>query len=248
MTSTLKRLTSVSGRVLTQLKHDKRFVGISIMFPVLIIYFIKVVFDVINPPDFQISTLVIPYAAFIVHFVTFILTAIVLVRERAAGTLTRMFVSGYNQIEIIGGYLLAYTVLATAQSLIVLIELNWLFELGFDFSTMASMYLVLWLLAVLSMGIGMLVSNFARNEGQVFPFIPLVVLSVILAGILVPVEKLPEWSQVLSYLTPLFYANEILQELIKGNTLGDNLGMLIGLPVYGVLVLSLVMVTLREKD
>lgn len=243
-----KRLGAVAGRVLTQLRHDRRFVGISIMFPVIIIYFIKVIFDVIAAPGFMISTLVVPYAAFIVHFITFILTAIVLVRERAAGTLSRMFVSGYNQIEIIGGYLLAYSVLATAQSLIVLIELNWLFDLGFGFSTLASMYLVMWLLAILSMAIGMLVSNFARNEGQVFPFIPLVVLSVILAGIIVPVDKLPEWSQVLSYLTPLFYANQVLQELIKGNTLGDNLGTLVGLPVYGVLVLALVTVTLREKD
>lgn len=243
-----KRLGAVAGRVLTQLRHDRRFIGISIMFPVIIIYFIKVIFDVLATPGFPIATFVTPYAAFIVHFITFILTAIVLVRERAAGTLSRMFVSGYNQIEIIGGYLLAYSVLATAQSLIVLIELNWLFDLGFGFSTLASMYLVMWLLAILSMAIGMLVSNFARNEGQVFPFIPLVVLSVILAGIIVPVDKLPEWSQVLSYLTPLFYANQVLQELIKGNTLGDNLGMLVGLPVYGVLVLALVMVTLREKD
>lgn len=248
MTPSMKRMGAIAGRVLNQLRHDHRFVAISLVFPLAIIYFIKVVFDALASPLFDVTVYVIPYAAFIVHFITFILTAIVLVRERSAGTLARMFVSGYNQVEIIGGYLIAYTVLATGQSLMVLVELNLLFELGFKFKIMAEMYLVMWLLSILSMAIGMLVSNFARNEGQVFPFIPLVVLSVIFSGIILPVEQLPEWSQFLSYLTPLYYANELLQELIKGNALTDNLPMLLRLPAYGLTVLAIVTVTLREKD
>jgi ABC-2 type transport system permease protein len=123
-----------------------------------------------------------------------------------------------------------------------------LFDLGYTFGTMAQMYVVMWLLSVLSMAIGMLVSNFARNEGQVFPFIPLVVLSVILSGIILPIDQLPKWSQVLSYLTPLYYANEVLQKLIKGQTLADNLLLLLRLPAYGLLALILVTLTLREKD
>ncbi len=248
MKPAINRLTAITGRVLKQLRHDHRFVAISILFPLAIIYFIKVVIDALASPFFDVTVYVIPYAAFIVHFITFVLTAIVLVRERTAGTLARMFVSGYKQIEIIGGYLLAYTVLATAQSLMVLIELNLLFELGYSFAAMAQMYFVIWFLSVLSMAIGMLVSNFARNEGQVFPFIPLIVLSVILSGIIIPIEKLPDWSQILSYLTPLYYANEVLQELIKGETLADNLLPLLRLPLYGLLCLSMVTITLREKD
>ena len=248
MIPSIRRMGAVAGRVLNQLRHDHRFVAISLVFPLAIIYFIKVVFDALASPFFDISVYVIPYAAFIVHFITFILTAIVLVRERTAGTLARMFVSGYNQIEIIGGYLIAYTVLATAQTLIVLLELNLLFDLGFEFNTLAEMFVVIWLLSILSMAIGMLVSNFARNEGQVFPFIPLVVLSVILSGIILPVEQLPEWSQILSYLTPLYYANEVLQELIGGNALVDNVTMVLRLLLYGLFLLVMVTVTLREKD
>ncbi|PKN85729.1 MAG: ABC transporter permease [Chloroflexi bacterium HGW-Chloroflexi-8] len=242
------RLFVMTLRVLNQLRRDKRFLAISTLFPMIIIYFIKVVFDVLASPSFNISTYIVPYAAFIVHFITFILTAIVLVRERTAGTMAQMFVSGYQQIEIIIGYLVAYTVLATLQSLLVLLELNWLFDLGFSSIQMTSMYLVMWLLAIISMAIGMLVSNFARNEGQVFPFIPLVILSVILSGIIVPVEKLPDWAQVLSYLTPLYYANEILQELIRGGTLMDSKLNLLILPLYGLVVVAMVAISLREKD
>jgi ABC-2 type transport system permease protein len=244
----LKCIGVVAGRVLNQLRRDHRFVGISLMFPLIIIYFIKVVFDALAPPNFNISVYVVPYAAFIVHFITFILTAIVLVRERTAGTLARMFVSGYNQVEIISGYLLAYTVLATIQSLLVLIEINWIFELDYDVGQLGSIYLIMWMLAIISMAIGMLVSSFARNEGQVFPFIPLVILSVILSGILLPVERLPEWAQVLSYLTPLYYVNEILQKLIGGDGLFDDWVILISLLGYGLIVVGTATLSLRESD
>lgn len=244
----LNRIGVVAGRVLNQLRRDHRFVGISLMFPLIIIYFIKVVFDVLAAPSFNISVYVVPYAAFIIHFITFILTAIVLVRERTAGTLARMFVSGYNQIEIVSGYLLAYTVLTTVQSLLILIELNWIFELGYDVGQLGSIYLIMWILAIISMAIGMLVSNFARNEGQVFPFIPLILLSVILSGILLPIERLPEWAQMLSYLTPLYYVNEVLQELIGGGGLFDEWIVLISLLAYGLVVVGMATLSLRESD
>lgn len=244
----IKRIFVVTGRVLNQLRRDHRFVAISVLFPLIIIYFINVVFDVLASPFFDVSVYVVPYAAFIVHFITFILTAIVLVRERTAGTLVRMFVSGYNPFEIVGGYLIAYTVLATIQSLLVLLELNWIFELGYDLMQLGSIYLVIWLLAVISMAIGMLVSNFARNEGQVFPFIPLVLLSVILSGIILPVDRLPDWVASLSYLTPLFYVNEVLQNLIAGGGLFDDWGKLIGLTAYGIIVVSMATLSLRETD
>jgi ABC-2 type transport system permease protein len=223
-------------------------VGISLLFPLIIIYFIKVVFDVLAAPSFNISVYVVPYAAFIIHFITFILTAIVLVRERTAGTLARMFVSGYSPIEIVIGYLLAYTVLATIQSLLVLFELNWIFELNYDAGQLGSIYLVMWILAIISMAIGMLVSNFARNEGQVFPFIPLVLLSVILSGIILPIDKLPEWVQMLSYLTPLYYVNEVLQNLIMGGGLGDDWVQILSLQAYGLVVVGMATLSLRESD
>ena len=248
MTNMIKRIGIVAGRVLNQLQRDHRFVGISLMFPLIIIYFIKVVFDALASPLFNITVYVVPYAAFIIHFITFILTAIVLVRERTAGTLARMFVSGYNQIEIVSGYLLAYSVLATVQSLLILIELNWIFELGYDVGLLGSIYLLMWMLAIISMAIGMLVSNFARNEGQVFPFIPLVLLSVILSGIILPIEKLPEWVQGLSYLTPLYYVNEVLQKLIAGSGLFDDWPKLIWLLVYGLIIVSMATLSLRETD
>jgi len=246
----LSRVLAVASRALRQLRRDHRFLGLSLVAPVLVIYLLKVFFDSVENPLFMPQQFVVPIGAFIVHFLTYVLCTIVLVRERTTQTLARMFVSGYRRSEIIGGYLLAYTTLATAQSALVLAELNWLFDLRFDSGRFLAMYMVMWLLAVISMALGIFVSNFARNEGQVFPFIPLVILpSIFLSGVVVAVERLPEWAQLLGRATPLFYANRIAQVLLKpSGTLADDWGSVAALPIYGAAVLLLATLTLREVD
>ncbi len=251
MAFALSHTGAIALRVLRQLAHDRRFLALSLAAPVLIIYMLRLFFDSAeSSPFFQPTQFVVPLGAFIVHFITYILCAIVLVRERTAETLARMFINGYGRFEIIGGYILAYTGLATVQSLLVLGELNLLFELGYNLETLLSIYLVIWLLAVISIALGIFISNFARNEGQVFPFIPLVTIpAIFFSGVIVPVERLPEWAARLSFATPLYYANQVLQHLIKpGGALSDDPGKLLGLPLYGLVILALATLTLREVD
>jgi ABC-2 type transport system permease protein len=243
------RILAVAQRVLRQLLHDFRFLAISLAAPVIIIYVAKAALDTFDVPFIDVSRLVVPIAAFIVHFITYILCAIVLVRERTAHTLARMFVNGYRQFEIIGGYVVAYTCLATLQTVIVLGELSRLFHLGYGAATLLSIYLVIWLLAVISICLGIFVSNFARTEGQVFPFIPLVTVpGIFLSGLIISVDRLPVWARWLSHATPLYYANQIIQELIQNSTLGANWMRVAALVIYGIAVLFLATRTLRELD
>ena len=54
------------------------------------------------------------------------------------------------------------------------------------------LFVVVWLLAIASVMLGIFISTFARHEGQVFPFVPLIILpSVFLSGLLVDVAELP---------------------------------------------------------
>ncbi len=54
--------------------------------PLLLVFFVKSLFDATVIPGFDQARFVLPFGAYIVHFVTFVLTAIVLVRERVAET------------------------------------------------------------------------------------------------------------------------------------------------------------------
>jgi ABC-2 type transport system permease protein len=244
----LARTFAVLRRVLKQLVKDRRFLALSIAAPLLIMYLLKIFFDSLG--NFGPSRYIVPAGALIIHFLTYILCAIVLVRERKAQTLQRMLVNGYRRGEIILGYLAAYTILATIQTLIVLFELAWVFNLDYDLGKQLSIYLVNWLLAVISISLGIFLSNFSENEGQMLPTIPLVILpSVFLSGFLINVDKLPGWIEWLSWLTPLYYANTVLQSLIKpGGELGQEWPSLLGLLLYGIIVLVLATFTLKEQE
>lgn len=245
--ATPDRVAAVAQRALRQLRGDRRFLMLSLLAPLVVIYLLKVFFDALASPLFDIGPLVIPVAAFIVHFITYVLCAIVLVRERTAGTLQRMFINGYRRGEIIGGYVLAYSALATLQAVLVLGELELFFTLHYAWSTLALVYVVIWLLAVVSISLGILVSNFARNEGQVFPFIPLVILpSVFLSGVIIGIDQLPRWAQWLSRTIPLYYANQALRRVTQPNTTA-GFGI-VPLVICGIVVLLLATSTLREVE
>jgi ABC-2 type transport system permease protein len=246
----MRRAIAVALRVFRQLARDRRFLALSIGAPMIVIYITKAALNSFNVPFVNVSQFVVPIGAFVVHFVTYVLCAIVLVRERTAQTLARMFVNGYRRSEIIGGYVLAYTCLATVQSFLVLAELSLLFHLTYNTATLLSIYLVIWLLAVISILLGIFVSNFARNEGQVLPFIPLVTVpGIFLSDVIFSVDRFPRWMQWLSHATPLYYANKVLQGLIlPGGSLSDHWPRMAGLFLYGAAILVLATRTLRESE
>jgi ABC-2 type transport system permease protein len=97
---------------------------------------------------------------------------------------------------------------------------------------------------------GIFISTFARHEVQVFPFVPLIILpSVFLSGLLVEVDELPTWADWLGHVFPLFWANDVIQDLIEvGWKFGNVQSSLAVLAGYSVLLLLLASRTLREVE
>lgn len=246
------RTLVITGRVARQLLRDHRFLAFSIMAPLLITYFLKITIDALTPVGRAgvYDSLVMPVVACIVFFLGYVLCVLALVRERTTFTLNRMFVNGYRRGEVILGYLLGFTGLATLQAILAISEAYYIFKLSYSPSTLAALFLVVWLLALVSLSLGILVSNAARTEGQVVPFIPLVLLpSLFLSGTLTGgVSALPGWAQVVSHLIPLRYASDSITGLVKGQSLVEVRGSLACLLVYGVTLLVLAALTLREIE
>ncbi len=239
----------IAQRVLSQLKSDRRFLALSIIAPLIIIYFLKLLFDTF-PAYVDVKSYTIPLSAFIVHFLSFILCAILLVQERTRGTLERMMIAGFSKTAIIGGYTLGYFGLATLQAISVLGESIWLFDLSYDTKTIALLFIVIWLLATVSVMLGIFISTFAKHEGHVFPFIPLIILpSVFLTGLIIEPDGLPIWAEIIGKCLPLHYAVNIIHEIIKPeykitDTLVD-FGILMGY-IFGLL--GLASLTLKEAE
>ena len=240
---------TIAQRVLSQLKGDRRFLILSLIAPLIVIYFLKLLFDTF-PPFVDVKSYTIPISAFIVHFLSFILCAILLVQERTRGTLERMMISGFSKTSIIGGYTLGYFGLATIQAITALAESIWLFNLNYDAKTVVLMFMVIWLLAIVSVMLGIFISTFAKHEGHVIPFVPLIILpSVFLTGLIIEPTGLPTWAAIIGKCLPLNYAVNIIHEIIKpeykiADTLVD-FGILTG---YIFVLLALASFTLKETE
>ena len=152
--------------------------------------------------------------------------------------------------EIIGGYVLGYLGLATLQAATALAEVLLLFGLHYGAAVLALLFAVIWLLAVASVLLGIFLSTFARREGDVLPFVPLVVLpSVFLSGLIVDAARLPGWAQGIGRLFPLYYANRVIQSLIGPRaSVGGEWPALLGLAAYSVALLLLASRTLTEVE
>jgi ABC-2 type transport system permease protein len=243
----MNRTLVMGQRVLQQLVHDRRFFVISIVGPLIIIYFLKIFMDTL-PPTVPVGRYIMPFAAFIIMFLSFLLCAIVLVQERTSGTMERVFVSGYRRAELIGGYVLGYLGLITLQAVVVTLSVLLLFDLGYDAGTVGLLLVVNWQLATVSVLLGIFVSTFTHYERHVFPFIPLIILpAFFLSGMLVAVEQLPGWAQILGWLSPLRYANDAIQEIILPD--GDSGVMLSNIAIllfYGLILLVIASRTLKD--
>lgn len=243
------RLTSIiASRVLRQLVRDKRLLALSSLAPLVTLYFLKLLFDTF-PPSVNIKMYALPLSAFIVHFSSFILCSILIVQEQTGGTLDRMLVSGFSKTSIIGGYTLGYFGLATLQAITVLAETIWLFDFQYEAKTLFLLFLVIWLLAIVSVLLGIFISTFARHENHVIPFIPLIILpSMFLTGLIMDTTNLPILGKIIGYSLPLHYAVNIIHEIIKPvYSVRDMLPDFGILTVYVLVLVFLATVSLKES-
>ena len=140
-----------------------------------------------------------------VFLLTYILTAIGFLRERTAGTLERVLVSPVSRTGLVVGYVLGFGVLATVQSLVLLG--SGVYFLGVEFDHGVGLFFLVELLgAMTALGLGVVLSLFARNEFQVLQFMPTVIgPQVILGGTFLPVEDLPIYLEWPARLMPVTY-------------------------------------------
>lgn len=235
------RILIVAQRVIQQLKHDRRFSVLVIMAPLLIGYFLKLFFDTL-PASVSREAFVVPFTAFIVYFLTFVLSTLLLVGERTKGTLNRQLINGVRRVDIILGYVLGYLGLAAIQAVFVLTEVLWLFKLGYSWQVITALGGTLFTLAIVSVLLGIFISTFAQREAQVIPFIPMIILPpAFLSGLLANPSLLPRWAELLGKIFPIRYGIEAVNAAVApgflATTYWTNLGYL-GLFIVGLTLVA----------
>ena len=247
------RVLGVGRRVLTQIARDPRFIVLSLAVPLVIVIVLKLVLDAwpaLDRVGVDAGENAIPAGAFIVHFIAYVLAAIALVRERTLGTLERMLVAGFSRADVVLGYVLGFSGLAFLQAALVVGEIALIYDVPRLGARLPVVLAVVFLLALASIALGLLVSSTARSEGQIFPFIPAVVVpSLLLSGLMIPFGELSLPLQALARLVPLTYAEDVLVPVFRdGDPVSGRLGYLALLGLYAAALLALASLTLRERE
>jgi ABC-2 type transport system permease protein len=145
----------------------------------------------------------------------FLVTSIATLRERQSGTLERLLTMPLGKGDLIGGYTLAFGLLAVVQALIATGFAVWV--LGLDVAgPVGLLILVATVDALLGTALGLLVSAFARSEFQAVQFMPAFVLpQFLLCGLLTPRDSLPRVLSLVSDVLPLSYAVDAMTTLSR---------------------------------
>ena len=247
------RITSaVATRVLTQLRRDHRTLAMLLVLPCLILTLLWWMFR--DAPGGQgFSTLGPPLLALIPFVVMFLVTSVTTLRERSSGTLERLLAMPTGKGDFLGGYALAFGLVAAVQSLLAV--LLSVLVLDLDISGPVWMLVVVAVGdAVLGTALGLFVSAFARTEFQAVQFMPAVVIpQMLLCGLFIPRELMPPVLEAISDLLPLSYAVDAMAAVATTTSSGfggvdasvwSDLAVVLGFTLAG---LALGAATLRRR-
>jgi ABC-2 type transport system permease protein len=238
-------LGSTIKRILSQLRHDHRTIGLLLVVPVLLLTLLYFMFKD-SPGTFQgVGLIMLGVFPFVIMF---LLTSIAMLRERTSGTLERLLTTPMGKLDLLFAYGIAFGIAAAIQATVA----GGVAYLFLDLNTRGSIGLVITIAianAVLGVALGLFCSAFARSEFQAVQFMPVVVIpQLFLCGLFVARDQMVGWLQAISNVMPMTYAVEALQEVgmhaEATNALWRDLGIVVGCVV---LALSLAAATLRRR-
>jgi ABC transporter DrrB family efflux protein len=232
-------------RVLAQLRRDPRTIALLMLVPPFLLTLLKYAFDQ-NPLTFQ--KIGGPLVGMFPFITMFLVTSITMLRERTTGTLERLMTMPMSKLDLLLGYGIAFASVAAAQALVTTAVAFG--PLGLDTAGSVVVIAILAVVnAVLGMALGLFVSAFAQTEFQAVQFMPAFVLpQMLLCGLFVARDQMAPLLEWISYLLPLTYAYEALEEVTRQGTLGrtGTLDLLVTLAATAA-ALALGAVTLRRR-
>ncbi|KRO00611.1 ABC transporter permease [Companilactobacillus kimchiensis] len=175
---------------------------------------------------------------FFVFFFVFLISGMALLNERTSGTLNRLLATPVKRSDIVFGYMLSYGGLAIIQTLIIVLFTVW----ALNVEVVGNIFYVIlinFILALVALAFGILMSTFAKSEFQMMQFIPLVIVPQVFFSGIIPLDTMANGVKVISYILPLKYAGDALTGIVMS---GDGLVKI--LPSIGILLIFLVVLTM----
>jgi ABC-2 type transport system permease protein len=200
-------------------------------------------------PDLVSAYFMIPGVIGMILFaITSILTATAVVRERERGTIEQLIVTPIRSWELVIGKITPYALLAFLDTLEVLAIGHWWF--GIPIRSPLSLILALSGLLLLSgLGIGLFASTIANTQQEAMLTVWMTLLpAIFLSGFFFPLEAMPKFLQLVSYIVPLRYYLVIIRSLLlKGVGVAAIQSEIIALALFGIFIMGAAALRFRKR-
>lgn len=141
------------------------------------------------------------------------LGVISMVADREQDFSQEIFVSPISRYSIVFGKILGESLVALPQS-VAIIAFGLLLGVPLSFGVLLALVPIILIIAVFGAAFGVLILSRLPNQraaNQIFPFVMLP--QFFLAGIFAPIDKLPWFLDILSRLSPMRYAVDLLRDI-----------------------------------
>ena len=184
----------------------------------------------------------------ILQFLTTILTATSIVRERERGTIEQLIVTPLKPWELVVGKITPYIIIAFADTIEVLIAGALIFHVPIN-GSISLLLLLSALFLVTTLGIGLFISTVANTQQEamlttMFTIMP----SIFLSGFFFPLAAMPQILQIISYVVPLRYFLIIARGIVlKGVGVEAIYPEVIALSIFAVVIMSAAAIRFRKR-
>jgi ABC-2 type transport system permease protein len=178
-------------------------------------------------------------AGMILYFITALLTASSIVRERERGTIEQLIVTPIRSWELVVGKILPYTILAFIDLIEVLVVGHWWFHVPIR-GDLGLIFALSGLFLLSSLGIGLFASTIANNQQEAFITVMFTMLpSIFLSGFFFPIEAMPKFLQYVSAIIPLRYYLVIIRALLLKGVGAESLQPeILALTIFAIAILG----------
>ncbi len=217
----MSHIKATTQRVLKQLSHDKRTIALVLIVPCGLLVILKFVYNKSNSSEFnQVAPMLLAIFPLILMFVV---TSVTTLRERQSGTLERQLTMPISKAALVGGYAIAFTLVAIAQAALATLTVT--VALGVKVSAGVIPILIIAALSgFLGNALGLLASAFAKSEFQAVQFLPAIIFPQLLTcGLFVPRGQMARPLQIFADIAPLTYCVDAMVRVSSVNHWSSNL-------------------------
>jgi ABC-2 type transport system permease protein len=200
-------------------------------------------------PDLVSAYYMIPaMIGLILQFMTTILTATAIVRERERGTIEQLIVTPIRAWELVVGKLAPYVIIAFIDMLEILAAGVLIFGVPIN-GSLPLLLLLASLFLVSTLGLGLFISTISNTQQEamlsaMFTMLP----SIFLSGFFFPLAAMPTALQWLSYIVPLRYFLIVVRGIVlKGVGVEALWPEIIALSIFAVVIMGGAALRFRKR-